>query len=124
MGKPGILLPALWKHLVKKPFTVLYPSESWSLPDGYRGIIAHSNEVCIGCGICAKFCPSEAIELVDDPEQKPLGKGRVRKRVPIFFLDRCMRCAQCEELCPQKAIKLQKKVGLVAYHKEDLRIKQ
>lgn len=122
MGRAGILLPVLWKHLIKKPFTVLYPSEKLTLPEGYRGILIHDKDACIGCGICAKFCSAEAIELVDDPEQKPLGKGKIRKNIPVFSLERCMRCGQCEESCPKNAIKLQKKVGLVVYHKEDMKI--
>lgn len=122
MGRAGILLPVLWKHLIKKPFTVLYPSEKLALPEGYRGILIHDKDACTGCGICAKFCSAEAIELVDDREQKPLGDGKIRKKVPVFSLERCMRCGQCEESCPKNAIKLQKKVGLVTYQKEDMKV--
>jgi NADH-quinone oxidoreductase subunit I len=115
MKKPGILFPLLCKNFIKKPFTVLYPNEKWPLPKEYRGIIVWDNEACTGCGVCYNVCGAEAIGMVEDPERKPLDKGRVRKQKPLFYLDRCMRCAQCEESCPFDAIHLQGGVGLVAY---------
>jgi formate hydrogenlyase subunit 6/NADH:ubiquinone oxidoreductase subunit I len=122
MKKPGVLLPLLIKHLLKKPFTVLYPFEEWKLPTRYRGMIVHDNEACIGCGLCSRVCPAAAIEMVEDPEKRLLGKDRVRKQKPLFFLDRCMRCAQCEESCPKDAIHLEGGVGLVSSIRTTMRV--
>lgn len=122
MKKPGVLLPLLMEHFLKRPFTLLYPREKWPLPRDYRGIIVWSNEACTGCRVCFTVCSAKAIEMVEDPEKKPLEKGRVRKQKPIFYLDRCMRCAQCEESCPFDAIHLQGGVGLVEYIREKMRV--
>ena len=122
MKKPGVLLPLLTKHLLKKPFTVLYPFEEWKLPGRYRGMIVHDNEACIGCGLCSRVCPAAAIEMVEDPEKRPLGKDRVRKQKPLFYLDRCLRCAQCEESCPKSAIHLEGGVGLVSSIRNTMRV--
>lgn len=122
MRKLGILLPLLTKHLWKKPFTVLYPFEEWKLPRSYRGIIVHINEACLGCGQCSRVCPAAAVEMVEDPEKRPLGKGRIRKVKPLFSLDRCMRCSQCEESCPVNAIRLDGGVGLVSTIRTTMRV--
>jgi formate hydrogenlyase subunit 6/NADH:ubiquinone oxidoreductase subunit I len=121
MRKPGVLLPLLVEHFLKKPFNLLYPREDWPLPRGYRGMILWSNEACTGCRVCFTVCSAKAIEMIEDPEKKPLEKGRVRKQIPVFYLDRCMRCSQCEESCPFDAIHLQGGVGLVGYIREKMR---
>ncbi|MBM3303981.1 MAG: 4Fe-4S dicluster domain-containing protein [Candidatus Aenigmarchaeota archaeon] len=48
---------------------------------------------CTGCGVCAKFCPDNALELVDV-------KGK--KRVKIDY-EHCKGCLICLGECPFKA---------------------
>lgn len=47
---------------------------------------------CIGCGICAKVCPSGSMRLVN-------GKA-------THIADNCQTCLACVHACPQKAIGL------------------
>ena len=46
---------------------------------------------CKGCGICAAFCPKEALEIIGE-------KARLKENAE------CILCGQCEQRCPDYAI--------------------
>ena len=100
MPKKRRRLPALIKDMgsciFKKPFTEQYPFVKVQAPEGYRGRHIFDPEKCISCGLCARDCPAQAIELVEVSG----------KRMPKFFLDKCIFCYLCAEGCPREAIKL------------------
>ncbi|MCL5949055.1 MAG: 4Fe-4S binding protein [Candidatus Bathyarchaeota archaeon] len=92
-------VPPIFKKAVSyfftKPATTMYPYVKPQLPDNFRGKPVFDIQLCIGCGLCNKECPSKAIEMVE------IEKG---KRRPQFRLDKCIFCYQCAETCPRKAI--------------------
>ena len=50
----------------------------------------HVEDDCIGCGLCARKCPVQAIEIRD-------GK-------PVWVKEQCALCLRCLHLCPKFAI--------------------
>ncbi|MBN1779533.1 DUF362 domain-containing protein [bacterium] len=47
-------------------------------------------EKCTGCAVCAKGCPVEAIEMIDNH--------------PMMDYHKCINCLCCNESCPENAI--------------------
>jgi len=103
------------KRAFGKPFTIHYPFEPIEAFDGYRGRIRWNVKKCIGCGMCEKVCPAEAIEMVPDERFKT-------KRGPRFIHYRCIFCGLCADHCPTKAIELTKDYHTFGLKKEDVKI--
>ncbi|MGA1821038.1 MAG: 4Fe-4S dicluster domain-containing protein [Thermoplasmatota archaeon] len=64
------------------------------IPPRFRGKIMYDREACIGCQMCIKVCPSQAIEFIPD--------GRKVK----IYVSRCTFCELCTEICPKKCLKM------------------
>lgn len=45
---------------------------------------------CVGCGVCRKVCPADAITMVD--------------KKPSINRKKCIRCFCCQEFCPESAM--------------------
>jgi NAD-dependent dihydropyrimidine dehydrogenase PreA subunit/bacterioferritin-associated ferredoxin len=52
------------------------------------------HDICIGCGNCAKMCPTLAISMQD--------------RKAVVDEGRCLACANCHQRCPVEAVTLEK----------------
>jgi len=46
---------------------------------------------CVGCGICIKECPVNAIYMKN-------GKAEID-------MEKCIRCGKCHDICPQQAVR-------------------
>lgn len=110
------MLSQVFFQMFKKPFTNKFPAKyapnnttkfledvgsgkakiipPIDVPDGYRGKIQYDNEKCIGCKLCLKVCPSEAIEFKEK-----------EKKIKIY-LARCTFCSQCNDICPVKCLSM------------------
>jgi formate hydrogenlyase subunit 6/NADH:ubiquinone oxidoreductase subunit I len=82
------------KWALTKPPTTQYPFEPRRAIAGSRGELIFKRDNCAYCTLCAKRCPTGAIEV-----------DRAQKR---FTLDRlrCISCACCVENCPRDSLSL------------------
>ena len=113
----GAMFPEIFRHLFKKPATVLYPFERLEIPKDFRGKIIFDLEKCQPkCSLCALDCPAEAIIM----EPREDGKEGTR---PVFLLDRCIFCGQCAEECRHGAITLTKDFELAQFDKKLLTVR-
>lgn len=74
---------------------------------GFTNALATSNfiatnipEKCVGCGLCQKLCPVDAIKMVVDSNGNK--KSKINQKL-------CLGCGVCGLKCPKKAIKLVKR---------------
>lgn len=102
------------KYLVAKPrMTLMYPDEMIDLPDGYRGMIVLNRKKCIGCWMCARICPANAIKM-----HKVEGK----KRNPGINYQRCIFCGFCVDICPVGALSTSKVHDIAFYRLEEQKL--
>jgi formate hydrogenlyase subunit 6/NADH:ubiquinone oxidoreductase subunit I len=93
------MLQDVLTSLVHRPVTERYPFERQPVPSRLRGKVLWDATKCIGCGLCVKNCPAEALELY------VLDK-KAKRFVMRYHVDRCLFCAQCTYTCPRGALSL------------------
>ncbi|EMI40772.1 4Fe-4S dicluster domain-containing protein [Rhodopirellula sp. SWK7] len=78
--------------------------------DEATGLVRISENICIGCGVCAKGCPYDNIEMVavSDPKGRPFLD--VKSKQPITKATKCDMCSglpsgpACAAACPHDAL--------------------
>lgn len=83
-------------NLFRKPATVGYPYEPAEYPERMRGHVEIEIETCITCGLCARSCPSQAIQ--------------VDRKAGTWTISRfdCVQCGCCVLVCPKKCLRMEK----------------
>jgi len=100
------------RHLFKPSVTLPYPKERWALPERSRMRLHNRIEDCIGCGQCARACPTDCILVKTekrDKEEPPVfaSDGTVKKlRTYVFDIDMalCCYCGLCTFACPTQCL--------------------
>ncbi len=108
------MLPELIKQLLSEPATNKFPAKYLPpsiteflrqvgegkvplnppvpIPPNFRGKLAYEREACTGCTLCARVCPSHAIDVL--PETR-------RMRI---WITQCIFCSQCTDACPKNGL--------------------
>ena len=93
-----------WKFLFRKPVTIKVPYEKREASERYRGFHINDWSKCIGCGTCARICPTDAIKMVEVPEL-PQEFGKKPQR-PVIDYGRCSFCGMCVDICTTGSLKM------------------
>ena len=70
----------------------------------FLGKLFFASDRCTGCGLCAEYCPNDAIEMQ--------GSGSGSRPYWTF---RCESCMRCMAYCPTRAVEASHLLGVGAY---------
>jgi formate hydrogenlyase subunit 6/NADH:ubiquinone oxidoreductase subunit I len=113
MRKTGRMTGQVLSSIFKKAATTRYPYNRDDSPKNYRVKIKFHPEKCIGCKLCMRDCPSNAIEITD------LGEKHYQAE---FRLDKCIYCSQCALSCNKDALEASCDFELAQLDKKKLKI--
>jgi len=110
--RPGKMLREVLCTMLKKPATNKYPAQKLDMPKNFRGKLKFDPAKCIGCKMCMRDCPTNAITINKLPDNK---------FEAVIDLSRCIYCAQCVDSCPKKALEPTPEVELAQLDKNKLK---
>lgn len=100
----------VFKHLFMRPVTLEYPEHKRET--NVRGKLEVKG--CVGCGVCKRVCPSNAINYTKNEN------GKVTSYT--FDLKKCIFCGNCMFYCPHNAINMTHEYELASADKQELKL--
>ena len=113
MKKPGKMMRLALGSAFRKPATVPYPYKKLTMPERFRGKIIADAAKCIGCKLCMRDCPSDAIHV------NKVGEKRFEIEID---LDKCIYCGQCVDSCNKAVLAVSSEYELAQLDKKKFKI--
>jgi formate hydrogenlyase subunit 6/NADH:ubiquinone oxidoreductase subunit I len=113
MKFPGKMLEQALKSAVSKPATVRYPFVKVKMPERFRGRLEFYAEKCIGCKLCIRDCPANAIQI------RKVGEKQFEADIDMA---KCIYCGQCVDTCVKKALGITPEFELAQLTREPLKM--
>lgn len=111
--RAGKILPEVLQTLFKKPATSGYPFVKAEKPLHFRGRLKFDAAKCIGCKLCMRDCPANAIEII---------KVADKQFKAVVRLDKCIYCAQCCDSCNKDALHCSTDFELANFTRDSLTV--
>jgi 4Fe-4S ferredoxin len=70
------------------------------------------SEECIVCGICARVCPTGALELRQEGKTLNDNSYLSGAMKPTSVNDNCVHCGLCEDICPRGCIEVTREISM------------
>jgi formate hydrogenlyase subunit 6/NADH:ubiquinone oxidoreductase subunit I len=116
-----------FKHLFVPNVTIQYPTQKMTMPERTRARLFNKIEDCIGCGQCARVCPTDCIDIQTEKRGKEepgvfASDGTpIKLRTYVFDIDMtlCCYCALCTFPCPTHCLIMTREYEYSVYDKRD-----
>ena len=113
MIRPGKMIAEVLRSVGRKPATVRYPFVKVTMPQKFRGKLVFHASQCVGCKLCMRDCPADAITI------RKVGDKQFEADIDI---GKCIACAQCVDSCPRKALEITGEFELAQLKRNKLRL--